>query len=169
MFKMANGRMIGRGNPTYIIAEAGINHCGLISDAKALCFAAAKAGCDAVKFQKRTVEVVYSQEELLRPRKSLYGDTNGDLKRGLELSKNKYIEIRDLCGELKLDFLASCWDPDSVDFIEWFDPVCYKIASASITDLDLLKYTAGHGRPIILSTGMSTLEEIDRAVDAVAA
>jgi N-acetylneuraminate synthase len=167
MFKLKNGRLIGRGHPVYIIGEIGINHCGLIGDAKGLCFAAAKAGCDAVKFQKRTVDVVYSQEELLRPRKSIYGETNGDLKRGLELSKDQYIEVRDLCLELQIDFLASCWDPDSVDFIEWFDPVAYKIASASITDLDLLKYTAGQGRPLILSTGMSTLEEIDRAVEAI--
>ena len=157
-------RLVGPGQSTLVVAEIGINHNGKLDLAKRLIEAAAHAGCDAVKFQKRTVDVVYSREELARPRESPYGTTNGDLKRGLELDREAYEEIGRLCGRLGLLWFASCWDRASVDFMEQFDPPCYKIASASLTDDRLLCYTRSKGKPIILSTGMSTLEQIDHAV-----
>jgi len=157
-------RLVGNGQPCYIIAEIGINHNGDVDQAKRLISVAVAAGCDAVKFQKRTVEVVYSAEELARPRDSPFGTTNGDLKAGLELDYYDYQEIDAYCRASKITWFASCWDEKSVDFIERFHPPCYKIASASLTDDSLLRHTRATGKPIILSTGMSTLDQIDRAV-----
>jgi N-acetylneuraminate synthase len=157
-------KVIGPGMPCYVIAEIGINHNGDIDIAEDLICAAADAGCDAVKFQKRTVDVVYSQAELDRPRESPFGKTNGDLKRGLELNGLQYERIDEMCREVGVQWLASCWDEASVDFVEQFDPPAYKIASASLTDDELLRWTAATGRPILLSTGMSTLEQVDHAV-----
>lgn len=156
---------VGPGRPAYVIAEIGINHNGDVELAKKLVAAAHAAGCDAVKFQKRTVEVVYSPEELTQPRESPFGATNGDLKRGLELSEDAYREIDTLCRSLGIRWLASCWDEASVDFVERFEPPFYKIASASLTDESLLRHTRATGRPIVLSTGMSTLDQVDRAVE----
>ena len=157
-------RDVGRGCPVYFIAEIGINHNGDVALAKRLIGAAASAGCDAVKFQKRTVDVVYSAEELSRPRENPFGETNGDLKRGLEFERDAYEEIDEFCRSLELPWLASCWDEESVDFIDVFDPPCYKIASASLTDDELLRHTRSKGKPILLSTGMSSLEQIEHAV-----
>ena len=157
-------RAVGSGQRCYLIGEIGINHNGDLAIAKELIAAAAKVGCDAVKFQKRTVDVVYSPEELARPRESPFGTTNGDLKHGLEFGEAEYREIDDLCEGLGIQWFASCWDQGSVDFIEQFEPPCYKIASACLTDDDLLRYHRKTGRPIILSTGMSSFEEIDHAV-----
>jgi len=123
------------------------------------------AGCDAVKFQKRSVEVVYSAEELARPRESPFGATNGDLKRGLEFGADQYAEIDRYCAGANIMWFASCWDEASVDVIEQFKPPCYKIASASLTDDQLLRHHRKTGRPLILSTGMSTLEQIDHSVE----
>lgn len=148
----------------YIVAELGINHAGSTDIAKQLINVAKAAGCDAVKFQKRTVDVVYSAEELARPRESPFGKTNGDLKRGLEFGEREYTEIDRHCQALDIPWFASCWDEASVDFIENFKPPCYKIASASLTDHGLLRHTRGKGRPIILSTGGSTMEQVDDAV-----
>ena len=156
--------IIGNVPPTYIIAEIGINHNGDINLAKRLIQLAVAAGCDAVKFQKRTVEVVYTPEELAKPRESVFGETNGDLKRGLEFGKKEYDEIDRFCKDVGIAWFASCWDEASVDFIEAYNPPCYKIASASLTDHALLKHTRATGKPIILSTGMSTIEQIDEAV-----
>src|SRR5437016_5508937 len=103
-------RRIGPGEPTFIVAEIGINHNGDLELAKKLIAAAASAGCDAVKFQKRTVELVYTAEELERPRESPFGTTNGDLKRGLELGYDEYREIDRLCNSVDLMWFASCWD-----------------------------------------------------------
>jgi N-acetylneuraminate synthase len=128
---------------------------------------AVAAGCDAVKFQKRSVDVVYSREELAKPRESPFGATNGDLKRGLEFDYYDYQEIDAYCRASKIAWFASCWDEQSVDFMERFAPPCYKIASASLTDDNLLRHTRATGKPIILSTGMSTLEQIDHAVDVL--
>ena len=158
-------KLIGDGQPCYVIAEIGINHNGDIDLAKRLISVAVAAGCDAVKFQKRTVDVVYTQEELSKPRESPFGTTNGDLKRGLEFGQEDYEDIDAYCKAVQIDWFASCWDEQSVDFIEQFDPPCYKIASASLTDDNLLRHTRQTGKPIILSTGMSTLEEIDHALD----
>jgi len=159
--------LIGDGSPCYVVAELGINHNGDIELAKKLIDMADAAGCNAVKFQKRTVDVVYTAEELAKPRENPFGTTNGDLKRGLEFGLEQYREIDRFCKETGVAWFASCWDEGSVDFIEQFDPPCYKIASASLTDDALLRYHRAKGRPLILSTGMSTLEEIDHAVDVL--
>jgi N-acetylneuraminate synthase len=160
-----NNRKVGNGHPCYIIAEIGINHNGDIEIAKKLIDLAKVAGCDAVKFQKRTVDVVYSPEELAKPRESPYGNTNGDLKYGLEFELEEYQEIDRYCKEKNFHWFASCWDEGSVDFIEQFDVPCYKIASACLTDDELVRHTRSKGRPIIMSTGMSTVEQVDHAVE----
>lgn len=158
-------RTVGDGAPCYVIAEIGINHNGSLEIAKKLISLAVAAGCDAVKFQKRTVDVVYTAEELAKPRENPFGATNGDLKRGLEFGQAQYEEIDAYCKQMNMPWFASCWDEASVDFIDRFSPPCYKIASASLTDDALLKHTRAKGRPIILSTGMSTLEQVDHAVE----
>jgi N-acetylneuraminate synthase len=158
---------VGDGHPCYVIAEIGINHNGNVDIAKKLIDVAAASGCQAVKFQKRTVGVVYSAEELARLRESPFGTTNGDLKYGLEFGLEQYREIDSHCKERKIDWFASCWDEASVDFIDKFNVSCYKVASACLTDDNLLRHTRAKGRPILLSTGMSTLEQIDHAVDVL--
>jgi N-acetylneuraminate synthase len=158
-------RCIGPDQPCFVIAEIGINHNGDLGLARKLISAAVGAGADAVKFQKRTVDVVYTPEELEKPRQSPLGETNGDLKRGLEFGQEAFEAIDEYCRICGIMWFASCWDEGSVDFLERFDPPCYKIASASLTDDDLLLYHRQLGRPIILSTGMSELHEIDHAVE----
>ncbi len=160
-------KVIGPEKPCYVIAEIGINHNGDIDIAKKLINVASGAGCDAVKFQKRTIDVVYSKEELAKPRESPFGMTNGDLKRGLEFELEEYQEIDRYCREVKIDWFASCWDEASVDFIAQFNVPCFKVASASLTDDNLLHHTRKVGKPIILSTGMSTLQEVDHAVEVL--
>ena len=160
-------RLVGDYEPCYVAAEIGINHNGDLDLAKRLISVAVAAGCDAVKFQKRTVEVVYSADELARPRESPFGTTNGDLKHGLELDYYDYQEIDAYCRASKIAWFASCWDEKSVDFIERFNVPCYKIASASLTDDNLLRHTRATGKPIILSTGMSTIEQIDHAIEVL--
>jgi N-acetylneuraminate synthase len=161
------GRPVGEGHPCYVIAEIGINHNGDLGIAKKLIDSAALAGCNAVKFQKRTVDVVYTPEELAKPRENPFGATNGDLKRALEFGEEAYRTIDAYCRDKGLHWFASCWDEGSVDFIERFEPPAYKIASASLTDDNLLRHTRAKGRPIILSTGMSTLEQVDHAVEVL--
>lgn len=156
--------LIGKNQPCFIIAEIGINHNGNVEIAKKLIDVAISTGCNAVKFQKRTVEEVYSPEELAMPRSNPFGETNGDLKRGLELKLEDYEEIDDYCKKRGIMWFSSCWDKNSVDFMEFFAPPCYKIASATLTDDELLRYTASKGRPLLISTGMSTQEEIDHAL-----
>ena len=157
-------KLVGDDQPCYIIAEIGINHNGDIDLAKRLISVAVAAGCDAVKFQKRTLDTVYAPEELAKPRESPFGSTNGDLKRGLEFTQEDYEDIDIYCKAVKISWFASCWDEDSVDFVNQFDVPCFKIASASLTDDGLLRHTKATGKPLILSTGMSTIEEIDHAV-----
>ena len=157
-------KVVGPGQPCYVIAEIGINHNGDLDVCRKLIDAAVAAGCDAVKFQKRTVDVVYTPEELAKPRENPFGPTNGDLKRGLEFDEAAYRAIDAYCKEKGIAWFASCWDEASVDFIDRFNPPAYKIASASLTDDALLAYTRAKGKPIILSTGMSTLEQVDQAV-----
>ncbi len=149
----------------YIIAEIGINHNGSLILAKSLIDIAAKSGCDAVKFQKRDVDLVYTKEELDKPRNSVYGKTNGDLKRGLELSYNDYYELFNYAKEKGIDIFASPWDVNSVDFLEQFNPCCYKVASACITDEELLKRINKTNKPLIISTGMSSIDEIKTAIN----
>ena len=158
---------VGPGNPCFLVAEIGINHNGDLNVAKQLIDIAVNAGWDAVKFQKRTVEVVYSAEELARPRESPFGVTNGDLKRRLEFSKEQYDQIDAHCRARDIAWFASPWDEASVDFLESFAVPCYKVASASLTDDNLLRHLRSTGKPIILSTGMSTLAQIDHAVDVL--
>ena len=158
---------VGDGKPCFVVAEIGINHNGSLDTTRKLIAAAALAGCQAVKFQKRTVEVVYSREELARPRESPFGKTNGELKRGLELGYDAYRAVDDYCKSHQVMWFASCWDEASVDFIEQFSPPCYKIASASLTDDSLLRHHRQSRRPIILSTGMSSLAQIDHAVEVL--
>jgi N-acetylneuraminate synthase len=162
-------KWVGDGHPCFIVAEIGINHNGDIDCAKRLISVAVAAGCDAVKLQKRTVDVVYSPEELAKLRESPYGTTNGDLKRGLEFGFAEYEEIDKYCRQVKMPWFASCWDEGSVDFIDQFDVPCYKIASPSLTDDNLLRYTRAKGKPLIVSTGMSTLEQIDHALGVLGA
>ncbi len=160
-------RLIGDDQPCYIVAEIGINHSGNIDLAKRLISVAVGAGCDAVKFQKRTVEVVYTPEELAKPRENPFGPTNGDLKYGLEFEQDEYEEIEAFCRSVKMPWFASPWDEGSVDFLEQFALPVYKIASASLTDDSLLRHIRRTGKPIILSTGMSTYDEIDHAVEVL--
>jgi N-acetylneuraminate synthase len=160
-------KTIGDGESVFIIAEIGINHNGNVETVKKLIDVAVEAGCDAVKFQKRTVDVVYTPEELAKPRESVFGDTNGDLKRGLEFGEKEYTEIDQYCKEKGILWFASPWDEGSVDFLAKFDIPCYKIASASLTDDALLKHIRSKGKPIILSTGMSTVDQIRHAVEVL--
>ena len=162
--KIANS-LIGDKQPCYIVAEIGINHNGDTELAKKLIDVAVDAGCDAVKFQKRTVEIVYSAEELSEPRKNPFGPTKGDLKYGLELEQEDYREIDRYCKDKKIVWFASCWDAQSIDFMDEFCLPCYKIASASLTDTNLLKHYRSKKKPLILATGMSTKEQIDCAVN----
>jgi N-acetylneuraminate synthase len=148
-----------------VIAEIGINHNGDVGIAKRLIDVAIKAGCAAVKFQKRTVDVVYTPAELARARASPFGETNGELKRGLEFGTDQYAAIDRYCSERSMIWFASPWDEASVDFLESFDVPCHKIASASLTDDHLLRHIRATGKPIILSTGMSTMAQVDHAVE----
>jgi N-acetylneuraminate synthase len=158
---------VGDGRPCFVVAEIGINHNGDVEIAKQLISLAVGSGCNAVKFQKRTIDIVYSSEELARPRESPFGNTNGDLKRGLEFGEPQYRQIAEYCRAVGICWFASCWDEPSVDFIDRFNVPCYKIASASLTDDALLRHTRSKGKPLILSTGMSTLAQIDHAVEVL--
>jgi N-acetylneuraminate synthase len=160
---------IGPNEPVFVVAEIGINHNGDLNIAKKLIEEAAKVGCDAVKFQKRTVDVVYTTEELARPRESPFGKTNGDLKKGLEFGKKEYDQIDLCCKKLGIRWFASAWDEDSVDFLKQYSLPCWKIASASLTDTELLIGTknASGGAPLMLSTGMSSLHEIRTAAEVL--
>ena len=164
--KIAN-KIIGDNHSCFVIAEIGINHNGSLASAKKLISIAHSCGCDAVKFQKRTVEDVYTKEELQAPRQSVFGSTNGDLKYGLEFGEQEYKEIDKYCKEIGILWFASCWDKKSVDFMEQFDVCAYKVPSALITDIELLKYTKATNKPILISTGMSTMDEIDKAIEIV--
>jgi N-acetylneuraminate synthase len=160
-------RPVGDGQPCYVLAEIGINHNGDVQNAKKLIDVAQVAGCEGVKFQKRTVDVVYTPEELAKPRENPFGETNGDLKHGLEFGQAEYEEIDAYCETKQLAWTASGWDEASVDFIDQFDPPFFKVASASLTDDELLRHTRAKGKPIVLSTGGSSLDQIDHAVEVL--
>lgn len=149
----------------FLIAEIGINHNGDLSLAKKLISVAKLSGFDAVKFQKRTVEVVYTAEELDKPRESIYGSTNRDLKLGLEFGREEYLEIDEYCKSIGILWFASPWDTQSVDFLEQFNIPVYKVASACLTDSKLLARIKLTTKPVILSTGMSTMEQVNSAID----
>jgi len=161
-------RLVGDGQPCFIIAEIGINHNGDIDIAKRLIRVAIACGCDAVKFQKRTPELCVPLAQRSHMRDTPWGYISYmDYREKVEFGKEQYQEIDRYCREEGVIWFASCWDNPSVDFIQQFDSPCYKIASASLTNDDLLKHTRATGKPLLLSTGMSTLEEIDHAVEVL--
>ncbi len=159
------GRHVGEGYPVYIIAEIGINHNGDLDIAKRLVDAAILAGCDAVKFQKRTPELCVPPEQRQVMRDTPWGRISYmDYRYRVEFSYEEYADISQYCRENGIQWTASCWDQPSVDFIEQFNPPFYKIASAVLTDKALLLHHRRYNRPLILSTGMSLIEEIDKAI-----
>jgi len=158
-------KWVGEGHPTVIIAEIGINHNGDLNTAKRLIDVAAMAGCDAVKFQKRTPEKAVPPEYQNVMRETPWGLISYlEYRHKVEFGLEDYAEIDRYCREKGILWFASCWDQDSVDFIEQFSPPCYKIASACLTDIPLLEKLRHTGRATILSTGMSTMQEIRSAV-----
>lgn len=150
---------------TFIIAEIGINHNGDMNLTKKLIDAACNSGCDAVKFQKRTIDLVYSKEELDQPRTSPWGTTNREQKNGLEFGKKEYDEIHSYCKQKNIEWFASAWDLESQKFLQQYDLKYNKIASALLTDLNLLRMVAKEKKYTFISTGMSTVEEIETAVN----
>jgi N-acetylneuraminate synthase len=149
----------------FIIAEVGINHNGDMSICKDLIDVAVSAGCDAVKFQKRDIDVVYSQEFLDSPRESPWGTTQRDQKMALEFSKEQYEEISQYCFDKGIEWFASAWDLVSQSFLRQFDCKYNKIASAMVVHTQLLRMVAEEGKHTFVSTGMSTYEDIQAAVD----
>jgi len=161
-------RMVGDGHPAYVIAEIGINHNGDLNIAKQMIDAAVHAGADAVKFQKRTPEVCTPPEQQKQMRETPWGYiTYLDYRYKVEFNEEQYKEIDHYCKEKKIDWMVSVWDEQSVDFMEKFDTPAYKVPSASLTDHNLLKYARKTGKPIIISSGMSTMDQIKRGVEAV--
>jgi len=161
-------RFVGEGEPVYIVAEIGINHNGDVEMAKRLIDAAKLAGCDAVKFQKRTPELCVPPEQRNIPRETPWGlITYLEYRYKVEFGYEQYAEIDRYCKQQGIAWFASCWDILSVDFIEQFDPPCYKVASASLTDDELLRHLNDTGKPILLSTGMSTMDEIRHAASVL--
>jgi N-acetylneuraminate synthase len=157
--------LIGDGHPTFIVGEIGINHNGDLEIAKQLIDVAKWAGVDAVKFQKRTPELCVPDDQKDKMRETPWGYISYlDYRYKVEFGKEAYQEIDRYCKEKGMLWFASPWDEKSVDFLEDFEPLCYKIASASLTDEVLLKRLKASGRPLILSTGMSTIEEIRKTV-----
>jgi N-acetylneuraminate synthase len=158
-------RPVGDGEPCFIIAEIGINHNGDLAIAKRLINAAAVAGCDAVKFQKRTPELCVPPEQRALMRETPWGVMSYlDYRYHVEFGQAEYAQIDEWCRAHGVLWFASCWDEPSVDFMEQFSPVCYKVPSACLTDDDLLRKLRRTGRTVILSTGMSTMEEVRHAV-----
>ncbi|MEY4347951.1 MAG: hypothetical protein RIS43_370 [Actinomycetota bacterium] len=170
---MANALQIGKhkigdGLPIYFIAEIGLNHNGSMENAKKLIKIAAEAGAQAVKFQKRTPAISTPEHMKDVPRETPWGTmTYLEYRYKVEFEKEQYAEIDAYCNELNLDWYASPWDEEAVDFLESMKVCAYKIASASVTDLGMLRKVADTKKPVILSTGMSTLEQIDKAVEVL--
>jgi len=159
---------IGDDEPVYIIGEIGINHNGSLELAKKLIDGAVFAGCNAVKFQKRTPEICVPKDQWDIERDTPWGRiTYIEYRRKVEFGFSEYKIIDDYCRFKGIDWFASPWDIPSVDFLEQFKPVAYKVASASITDLEMLEKLRSAGRPVFLSTGMSAMEEIEKAVSLI--
>lgn len=159
------GRAIGRHAPIYVIGEIGLNHNGDVELAMRLIDVAAEAGADAVKFQKRTPEIATPEHMRDTPRDTPWGTmTYLEYRHRVEFGVEEYQRIAAYAAHRGLHWFASPWDVPSVDVLESLDVPAHKVASASVTDIELLERLAATGKPIILSTGMSTLEEIDRAV-----
>ena len=165
--KLGN-RMVGDGHPAYVIAEIGINHNGDMDIVKGMIDAAVHAGADAVKFQKRTPEVCTPPEQQKQMRETPWGYiTYLDYRYKVEFNEEQYREIDRYARGKGISWMVSVWDEPSVDFMEKFDTPAYKVPSASLTDLPLLKYVRKTGKPMIISTGMSTMEQIYKAVDVI--
>lgn len=165
-YTLKNGRKIGQGQPSFIIAEIGLNHNGSLETALQLIDEAVKAGCDAVKFQKRTPKVSTPREQWDVMRETPWGTMSYiDYRFKVEFGVDEYRAIDAKAKEKGIIWFASCWDEESVDFLEQFDPAIYKAASAALTDMALLKKKKDTGKPLIISTGMSTMEEISAAID----
>jgi N-acetylneuraminate synthase len=193
-------KKVGQGEPCFVVAEIGINHNGSLSIAKQLIDVAVKAGCDAVKFQKRDIETVYKPEELVAPRKvdpsfirhavgrskingrrhqvlptealarlmvDIGETTNGDLKWALEFGLHEFNLIEIYCREKGILWFGSSWDGHSAHFLNGFDVPCHKVASACLTHADLLRRIRSNRKPVILSTGGSTLEQVKKAVEVL--
>jgi len=159
-------RLIGENHPTYVIGEIGINHNGNIEIAKNLILAAKKAGVDAVKFQKRTPEICVPLEQQSQMRDTPWGYiTYLEYRHKVEFGFDEYQEIARYAREVGIDWFASAWDIPSLEFMEKFDPPTHKIASALLTDKELLRAHRDTGKPLILSTGMSTMQQIREAVE----
>jgi N-acetylneuraminate synthase len=159
--------MVGDGYPAYVIAEIGINHNGDLSIAKQMIDAAVHAGVEAVKFQKRTPEISTPPEQQKQMRDTPWGYiTYLDYRNRVEFDEDQYCEIDRYCKSKGIAWMVSVWDEASVDFMEKFDTPAYKIPSASLTDLGLIRKARASGKPIILSSGMSTMEQIQKGVAA---
>ncbi len=159
-------RIIGDGHPVFIIGEIGINHNGDLEIAKKMIEGAKRAGCDAVKFQKRTPELCVPKDQWNLERDTPWGRiTYIEYRHKVEFGEEEYAEIDRYCKEIGIMWFASCWDEPSVDFIEQFHPPLYKTPSASLTDFDLLKKHKNLNKPVMMSTGMSTIEQIEAAVN----
>lgn len=158
-------RILGDGHPTYIVGEIGINHNGDIEIAKQLIDLAKWAGADAIKFQKRTPELAVPADQRDKMRETPWGYISYlDYRYKVEFTEEQYRQIDAYCKQKSMDWFVSVWDESSVDFMKAFDTPCYKIPSASLTDHNLLKHVRKTGRPMIVSTGMSTMEQIKSAV-----
>ncbi len=158
-------RKVGDGHPAYLIAEIGINHNGDLEIAKQMIDAAVHAGVDAVKFQKRTPEIATPPAQRSQMRETPWGYISYlEYRRKVEFGEKEYREIERHCRDKKMPWLVSVWDEPSVEFMEKFETPAYKIPSASLTDYGLLRYARSTGKPLILSTGMSTMEQIRKAV-----
>jgi N-acetylneuraminate synthase len=157
---------VGTGHPVYVIAEIGLNHNGDVEIAKQLIDVAAEAGAQAVKFQKRTPLISTPEHMRSIPRETPWGTmTYLDYRYRVEFNREQYIEIGDYANLRGLDWFASPWDVPSLEFLEDLNVVAHKVASASVTDVELLRAMAATGKPVILSTGMSTIEQVDAAVE----
>ena len=158
-------RMVGDGHPAFIVAEIGVNHNGSMEIAKKLIHEAQRNGVDAVKFQKRTPEICVPRDQWDKMRETPWGYISYiEYRRKMEFQQEEYAEIDRYCKELGIPWFASVWDETSVEFLEAFNPICYKVPSASLTDHALLRCLRDTGRPVILSTGMSTMEQIRESV-----
>ncbi|MGO1414808.1 MAG: N-acetylneuraminate synthase family protein, partial [Microbacterium gubbeenense] len=159
---------IGGGAPAFVIAEIGLNHNGSVEIAKQLIDVAADAGANAVKFQKRTPEIATPEHMRDTPRETPWGTmTYLEYRHRVEFGRDEYIEVGDYATMRGLEWFASPWDVPSVEFLEDLGVVAHKVASASVTDIDMLDALRETGKPVILSTGMSTMDEIDRAVETL--
>jgi sialic acid synthase len=162
-------RTVGDGRPCFVLAEGGLNHNGDPALARRLVQIAADARADAVKFQKRSIDDLLTRQarEMPYDKPNSFGATYGEHRRRLELPDAEWFGLRDLATRLGLEFLGSAWDIPSLELMVELDAPAYKMASAVLTDLELLDYAARLGRPLIVSTGMASIEEVDEAVNTV--